>query len=46
MALESWPVVLAIREDLARLEAAAAASPPLDEQAMAELYPLLTAGSD
>jgi hypothetical protein len=39
-------VLLAIREGLARLEAAAAASPPLDEQAMAELYPLLTAGSD
>jgi hypothetical protein len=39
-------VLLAIREGLARLEAAAATSPPLDEKAMAELYPLLTAGQD
>jgi hypothetical protein len=37
MAMEPSPVLVAIREDLARLETAAAASPPLDEQAMAEL---------
>jgi hypothetical protein len=37
------PVLVAIREDLARLEAAAALGPPFDDQAMAELYPLLTA---
>jgi hypothetical protein len=43
MAMEPSPVVVAIREDLARHEAAAAASPPLDEQAMAEPYPLLAA---
>jgi hypothetical protein len=35
-------VLIAIREELARLEAAAAAL-PFDEQAMAELYPLLAA---
>ena len=46
MATDPSPVLVAIREDLARLEAAAATSPPLDEQAMAELYPLLTAAQD
>ena len=46
MAMDPSPVLVAIREDLARLDAAAAASPPLDEQAMAELYPLLTAAQD
>jgi hypothetical protein len=35
--MEPSPVLVAIREDLGRLEAAAATSPPLDEQAMAEL---------
>ena len=44
--MEASPILVAIREDLARLEAAAAASPPLDEQAMADLYPLLTAAQD
>jgi hypothetical protein len=44
--MEPSPVLVAIREDLARLEAAAATSPPLDEQAMADLYPLLAAAQD
>lgn len=35
MAMEPSPVLVAIREDLARLEAAAAASPPLDERVVA-----------
>jgi hypothetical protein len=39
--MEPFPVLVAIREDLARLEAAAALGPPLDGQAMAERYPLL-----
>ena len=46
MAIEPSPVLVAIREDLARLEAAAALGPPLDDQAMAELYPLLAAAQD
>jgi hypothetical protein len=43
VAMEPSPVIVAIREDLARLEAAAALGPPLDDEAMAELYPLLAA---
>jgi hypothetical protein len=38
---ESPPVLVAIREDEARLEAQP--QPPVAEQAVAELYPLLTA---
>jgi hypothetical protein len=43
MAMEPSPVLVAIREELARLESAAALGPPLDDEAMAELYPLLAA---
>jgi hypothetical protein len=43
MAMEQSLILVAIREDLARLEAAAALGPPVDEAALAELYPLLTA---
>jgi hypothetical protein len=46
VAMEPSPILVAIREDLARLEAAAAASTRLAEEAMAELYPLLTAAQD
>jgi hypothetical protein len=44
--MEPFPVLVAIREDLARLEAAAALGPPLADQAMAERYPLLAATQD
>jgi hypothetical protein len=47
MAMEQSLILVAIREDLARLEAAAAAlGPPVDEATLAELYPLLTAAQD
>jgi len=44
--MEPPPILVAIREDLARLEAAAAGVGALDEQALAELYPLVTAAQD
>jgi hypothetical protein len=44
--MEPSPVLVAIREDLARLEAAAALASPLDDEAMADLYPLLAATQD
>lgn len=44
--MELSPILVAIREDLARLGAAAAGVGALDEQALAELYPLLTAAQD
>jgi hypothetical protein len=44
--MEPSPVIVAIREDLARLERAAALSSALDEQAVAEIYPLLIAAQD
>jgi hypothetical protein len=37
--MEPSPVLVAIREDLARLEAAAALEPPLDDHAMARATP-------
>jgi hypothetical protein len=42
--MEPSPILVAIREDLARLEAAAAGVRSLDEAGLAELYPLVTAG--
>jgi hypothetical protein len=44
--MEPSPVLVAIREDLARLEAAAALEPPLDDQAMAGLHPLIAAAQE
>ena len=44
--MEPSPMPLAIREDLARLERAAALSSALDEQAVAEIYPLLISAQD
>ena len=44
--MEPSPVLVAIREDLARLEAATALASPLDDEAMAELCPLLAAAQD
>jgi hypothetical protein len=46
MAMEQSLILVAIREDLARLEAAAALGPPVDEATLAELYPLLAAAQD
>jgi hypothetical protein len=44
--MEPSPILVAIREDLARLERAAGLSSALDEQAVAEIYPLLIAAQD
>ena len=44
--MEQSLILVAIREDLARLEAAAALGPPVDEATLSELYPLLTAAQD
>jgi hypothetical protein len=41
--LEPSPILVAIREDLARLEAAAAGIHSLDESQLTELYPLVAA---
>ena len=44
--MEPSPILVVIREDLARLEAAAAQAEPLDDRALAELYPLIAAAQD
>jgi hypothetical protein len=43
--LDPSPILVAIRDDLARLEAAAACIHSLDEAQLAELYPLVAAAA-